>query len=280
MRRHLFAALLLTLLTLLASPVWAEAFDHSAFDHSHAAWDKLLKAHVVVSADGKSSRVDYAAFKADHAALAAYLGTLSAVPESTYAGWSTAQRLAFLINAYNAFTIELILSRYPDLTSIKDLGSLFHSPWSREFFTLRGAERSLDDLEHRMIRVPGAFDEPRIHFAVVCASIGCPMLRNEAYVADRLDGQLDDAIRRFLSDRSRNRYDAATASLTVSRLFQWYEGDFAKGGHGFTSVAATLGRYADLLADDAGARDAIRAGRVPIRFLDYNWALNDVKSAP
>ncbi len=276
MRRFLLGALLVPLLVLvLAMPAGA-----APFDQQHTAWDKLLKAHVVVAADGRASRVDYAAFKVDHAALTAYLAELSAVGDSDYQGWTVPQRLAFLINAYNAFTIDLILTKYPDLKSIKDLGSLFGSPWGKVFFTLRGAEHSLDDIEHKMIRVPGAFNEPRIHFAVVCASIGCPMLRNEAYVADRLDAQLEDGLRRFLADRSRNRYDSASGTLKVSHLFGWYDADFTKGDHGFTSVAATLGRYADLLADDAAARNAIRAGNVPIEFLDYNWNLNDTKAAP
>jgi hypothetical protein len=275
MRRQIFGALLLLALVAPAVPALAETFDQS-----HAAWTRLLKAHVVVQADGRSSRVDYAAFKADHAALTAYLGTLSAVSDAEYGGWTAPQRLAFLINAYNAFTIELILTRYPDLKSIKDLGSLFGSPWGKAFFSLRGAEHSLDDIEHRMIRVPGAFDEPRIHFAVVCASVGCPMLRDEAYVADRLDAQLEDGLRRFLSDRSRNGFDPASGGLKVSRLFDWYGADFAKGHHGFTSVATTLATYADVLADTPEARAAIRAGSAPIGFLPYEWRLNDVKTAP
>jgi hypothetical protein len=247
----------------------------AAFDHQHAAWETLLRQHVVVSPDGTESRVDYAALKQDRRAFDAYLAQLSAISEAEFSGWSREQRLAFLINAYNAFTIDLILSAYPDLHSIRDLGSLTTSPWKKSFFTLRGASHSLDDIEHGMIRAPGAFDEPRVHFALVCASIGCPMLRNEAYTADRLDAQLEDGMRRFLSDPSRNRYAAASGTLEVSKIFDWYGGDFAKGHGGFTSVAATLGRYADLLADDPAVRQAIRDGRVPVTFLEYDWKLND-----
>ncbi|MGD8911013.1 MAG: DUF547 domain-containing protein, partial [Chromatiales bacterium] len=94
-------------------------------------------------------------------------------------------------NPYNAFTIELILTKYPGIESIKELGGLFRSPWKRRFFTLLGERRHLDNLEQDMIRAFGVFDEPRIHFALNCASIGCPMLRNEAYVAERLDLQLE-----------------------------------------------------------------------------------------
>ena len=245
-----------------------------AFDQSHAAWDALLKKHVVIAASGNASRVDYAGMRLDHAALKSYLDSLSAVPEAEYRGWTKPQRLAFLINAYNAFTVELILSKYPKLESIKDLGSFFESPWRREFFSLLGKQRSLDDIEHGMIRAPGAFDEPRIHVALVCASIGCPMLRNEAYTAERLDAQLDDGLRRFLSDRSRNRFDAASGTLYVSKLFDWYGKDFAQGHAGFESLAAVFAKYADRLADTPEAQARIRAGNYRTEFLAYDWKLN------
>lgn len=250
------------------------------FDQSHAAWQDLLHRHVVVSADGTRSAVDYAELKANRAALDAYLASLSAVSEPTYARWSRDKRLAFLINAYNAFTIELILTKYPDLTSIRDLGSTFSTPWQEPFFTLLGARRSLDDVEHGLLRTPGAFDDPRVHFALVCASVGCPMLRNEAYVGGRLNAQLNDAMRRFLADRTRNRYDPAAGHLEVSRIFDWYGGDFSQGYQGFTSVPATLALFADTLADDPADQAAIRAEQVPISFLDYDWRLNDLPSLP
>ncbi|MBK8173738.1 MAG: DUF547 domain-containing protein [Rhodospirillales bacterium] len=251
------------------------SFSAADFDHHHAAWDALLRKHVVVSPDGTESRVDYQGFKAERSALDAYLAELSAISEADFDAWSRDERLAFLINAYNAFTIDLILTAYPNLHLIRDLGSLAASPWQHPFFTLLGARHSLDDIEHKMIRAPGAFDEPRVHFALVCASIGCPMLRNEAYTADHLDAQLEDGLRNFLADRSRNRFVPAPRSLEISRIFDWYGGDFSKGERGFTSVAATLGAYADLLADDPTARTAIRERRVPISFLDYDWDLND-----
>ena len=242
-----------------------------AFDQSHAAWDALLRRHVAVAASGVSSRVDYAGMAADRAPLQGYLDGLASVTPAEYAAWRREQKLAFLINAYNAFTVQLVLTRYPDLASIKDLGSLLSSPWKKEFFSLLGSPRSLDGIEHRLIRAPGAFDEPRIHFAVNCASIGCPMLRAEAYVGERLESQLDEAARRFLQDRSRNRYDAAARSLEVSKLFDWYGSDFEKAAG---SVAAYLARYADALADDPAGRSAIRQAQARVRFLDYDWALN------
>jgi hypothetical protein len=246
------------------------------FDPSHAAWDGLLARHVAWSADGHVSRVDYRGFAADRAALRDYLDRLSEADAAVYAGWSRPAQLAFLINAYNAFTIELVLGTYPNLVSIRDLGSWLRSPWQRRFFRLLGSERSLDDVEHRMIRAPGAFDDPRIHFVVVCASIGCPALRPEAIAGARLDRQLDDSMGRFMADRSRNRYDPAARALQVSRLFDWYRGDFEKGMHGFTRIEDVFARHADALADAPADRQAIRERRVAVRFLDYDWRLNDL----
>ena len=248
-----------------------------AFDHSHAAWTDLLKKHVVLLQGGNASQLRYAGMQAERKALKAYLDSLTAVAEPEYRSWTKAQQLAFLINAYNAFTVELILGKYPGLASIKDLGSVFRSPWKRKFFVLLGSERHLDDIEQGMIRAPGAFDEPRIHVALVCASIGCPMLRNEAYTAGRLDAQLEDGMRRFFSDRTRNRYDAADNTLRVSKLFDWYGGDFAQGHAGFSSLAATFAKYAEHLADTSEARARLRSGDYRLEFLDYDWKLNDAR---
>jgi Protein of unknown function, DUF547 len=266
-----------TIRIIIAAILLAATRGALAFDQNHAVWNALLKRHVVVAQNGSSSRVDYAGFRADRKALSAYLQGLSSVTQTEYRKWTREQQLAFLINAYNAFTIELVLTRYPDLKSIKDLGSFLRSPWKKAFFTLLGAERSLDDVEHGLIRAPGAFDEPRIHFAVNCASIGCPMLRDEAYVAGRIDSQLEDSVRRFLGDRSRNRYDPASGELEVSRIFDWYKADFEKGNRGISSVPQFLARYADLLADGAAARAEVRQGQARIRYLDYDWTLNDIK---
>lgn len=266
----LIRALVVLVLLLAAVPV-------RAFDHSHAAWQQLLARHVVLDADGTASRVRYAAFQADRPALKAYLSSLSAISPDEYAGWTKDEQLAFLINAYNAFTVELILTRYPDLASIKDLGSLFRSPWRQPFFTLLGKEQTLDGIEHDLIRAPGVFREPRIHAAVVCASVGCPMLRDEAYVATRLDVQLEDAMTRFLKDRRRNRLDLPQRTAQVSKLFDWYAGDFERGDRGFDSLQATFAHYAQALADSPEGVRLLREGRYTIDYLDYDWSLNDAR---
>ena len=267
-----------TLRRLLASLVLTCALPaQAAFDHRHADWDTQLKQQVVVAASGVSSNVRYAGFKAQRAGLQAYLAALSAVTPQEYGLWTKPQQLAFLVNAYNAYTVDLILTRYPDLKSIKDLGGVFESPWKKKFFRLLGSERSLDDLEHGLIRAPGVFDDPRIHVAVVCASIGCPMLRNEAFVADRLDTQFDDAMRRFLSDRQRNRFDPASGTLAVSKIFDWYQKDFEQGHRGIDSLKTLFARYAERLAETPAAQVDLRAGRYKLTHLDYDWALNDAR---
>jgi len=133
------------------------------------------------------------------------------------------------------------------------------------------------DTHDRFRRKPGAFDDPRIHFAVNCASIGCPVLREEAYVASRLDAQLEEQTIRFLSDRSRNRYNVNTQALEVSKVFDWYRKDFDSGLHAIETLQEFFAMYAHLLADTAPDRRAISAGAVPIRFLDYDWNLNDAE---
>jgi hypothetical protein len=228
---------------------------------------------------GNASRVDYAGMARDHAALKAVLADFEKVPRAEFDAWTKPQQEAFLMNAYNALTIEKILTRYPDIRSIRDFGTIFGNPWKDKFFTLFGEEQNLDGIEHGMLRKEGVYDEPRVHVAVVCASIGCPMLRDEPFVAGRLDAQLEDAMRRFLSDRSRNRYDPASGKLQVSKIFDWYGKDFEHGWHGYSSVKATLARYADLLADRPEDRSAIRAQRVDVEFLDYDWSLNDDRPA-
>jgi uncharacterized protein DUF547 len=248
-----------------------------AFDHGYAAWENLLRKHVRYVEGGNASRVSYAGLLTDRALLRGFLAEVQAVKRAEFDGWPKAQQQAFLINAYNAFTVEKILTRYPEIKSIRDFGTLFGNPWKDKFFTLFGEPAYLDLIEHEMLRKEGVYDEPRVHVAVVCASIGCPMLRNEAFRAETLDAQLEDAMRRFLSDRTRNRYDPQKGRLEVSRIFEWYGRDFEKGHRGFTSVKATFARYAEILADRPEDREALRQQKAPVSFLDYDWGLNDAR---
>jgi len=253
-------------LAVLAGVFWASAACSQAFDHSHQAWDALLKKHVAVLDHGKASQLRYAGMARDRAALKGYLEKVSAVKDAEFERWTAPQQMAFLINAYNAFMVEKILTRYPDIKSVWDFGKLFGNPFKDRFFTLLQQPFSLDGIEHETLRK--RFREPRVHYALNCASVGCPMLREEAYVGPRLERQLEEQAVRFLSDRSRNRL--AGTKLEVSRIFDWYKEDFEPR-------PAYFARYAKLLSNDAAGQQLIAGGGATLSFLEYDWALNDAR---
>jgi len=246
----------------------AFAAQAQAFDHAHAAWDALLKKHVVLLDGGKASRLQYGGVAAERAALKSYLDALSKVAEAEFGRWTREQQMAFLINAYNAFTVEKILTRYPDIRSIWDFGKFFGNPFRDRFFTLLGARRSLDEVEHEILRKQYA--DPRIHYALNCASAGCPMLREEPYAGARLERQLDQQAWRFLSDRTRNRVRGGR--LEVSKIFDWFREDFGP-------LEDYFARHAALLADDSAQEQLVARQQAPLRFLDYDWSLNDSRSS-
>ncbi len=256
---------LLLALLMATTPLWAAAPDHTA-------WNTLLARHVDVRDSGSVTTVDYAGFAAERGSLQQYLQALSAIDRGRFDGWTKADQLAFLINAYNAWTIELILEAWPDLESIKDLGGFFRSPWSRSFIPLLGKTRSLDDIEHKLIRGSGRYRDPRIHFAVNCASIGCPALRAEAYRGAELEQQLAEQTRLFLEDRTRNRMSGET--LELSSIFKWYREDFEKQWQGYARLEDFLLDHADALELAPAARAGLRAGTLDIDFLAYDWRLN------
>ncbi|MBI3285625.1 MAG: DUF547 domain-containing protein [Burkholderiales bacterium] len=264
MRRLFLVLLLLAQSLLFSAPAQA--------GHDPAGWDSLLKKHVVSLHGGQVTQVDYAGFKADRSLLRRYLSLTSDVARADFERWSKLEQLAFLINAYNAWTVELVLGVYPDLASIKDLGSLLQSPWKKRFIPLLGETRSLDEIEHGLIRASGHYNDPRVHFAVNCASIGCPALRAEAYVAERLDAQLEDATTAFLSDRSRNRLEGEV--LKVSSIFKWYRDDFEKGWHAAHHLGGFLSLYQKALKLGGNAASRLVAGELAIQFQDYDWRLN------
>ncbi|QTD56791.1 DUF547 domain-containing protein [Parasphingorhabdus cellanae] len=243
--------------------------------HDHSDWNSLLKRNVVVTGGGTSSKVNYARFKTDRAKLKTYLDSTSSVSQATFNKWSKNDQLAFLINAYNAWTVELILTEYPNLKSIKDLGSIIRSPWKQKFIPLFGKTVSLDHIEHTLIRGSGRYNEPRIHFAVNCASIGCPALRNSAYRGNTLSAQLQTATKDFLRDRSRNRLK--DGKLQVSNIFKWYRGDFEKGWRGAQNLNQFLAIYAGSLDLTKGQQAALKSGKIKVSFLSYDWRLNRIR---
>lgn len=242
----------------------------------HDEWNTLLSRHVKPINSGHSSAVDYAAIQQDRTILTDYLNQLSLITQAEFDAWDKASQLAFLINAYNAWTVELILTKYPDLDSIKDLGGFFSSPWDKSFIPLLGKTSSLNDIEHKLIRGSDRYNDPRIHFAVNCASIGCPALREEAYTGTKLELQLTEQTERFLADSSRNY--AKGDSLYLSSIFKWYGDDFAKGFRNTHSIEAFLLLYSNsnkgVLTLTPKQRQAAEKQQLDIEFLDYDWSLN------
>lgn len=239
------SAFLCTLITLFA------ATPAEAFDHTHAELNKVLKTYV--NAEGM---VNYGALKVNRSVLDGYLGKTGAVKESEFDTWTRNQRLAFLINVYNAETLKLIIDHYP-VKSIKKIGGLFGQPWDLKSVTLFGKKTTLNILEHGILRPK--YKEPRVHFVIVCAAMGCPPLRNEAFIAEDLDDQLNARGRYFLSQKNKNRVDGNT--LYLSPIFDWFKEDFTTQG--------SLQEYvAPFFQDD------IKNKNLKVKFTSYDWSLN------
>ncbi len=222
---------------------------------SHEQWNVLLKKHVT-----KDGWVNYKGFQADSTQLNTYLKLLSANHPDA-ATWSANERKAYWINAYNAFTVQLIIRNYP-CKSIKDLGGKIYkvnTPWDIRFIKIGAKTYDLNNIENSILRKE--FDDPRIHFTVNCASVSCPPLRNEAYMADKLDQQLDEQGKAFVNDGFRNKITAG--KVQISNIFKWYQGDFTKKG----TLADFLNQYSNVKISKS----------MNIEYLDYDWNLNEKK---
>ncbi len=262
--RKLFVACVFSLLSTLSV-----AQD---FDHKHSAFSIILQNHVTWNNAGTATTVDYKTLKANPNNLNQYLKQLANVQKTTFDEWTKKQQLAFLINTYNAYTLKLIIDHYPE-DSIRDIGPFWKTPWEIEFIPLFGEKRSLDHIEHQRIREPGVYNEPRIHFAVNCASIGCPALRTEPFTADKLEQQLEDSTQRFLRDETRNRY--VDGELQVSPIFKWYREVFQRGWNDVNNLSEFFLRYAEALDLNEGQRQALKDDNMAYKFLDYDWSLNE-----
>ncbi len=233
-------------------------------DQSHALWTQVLQKYQT-----EKGLLRYKQLKADSAKdpkhpFNVYVASIQAVPYKEYQSWTKEQRMAFLINSYNALTVKLILKNYP-VASIKKIGGFFTKPWSVEFFSLLdGKIKSLDPIEHEWLRPQ--FKDFRVHAAVNCASISCPPLRHEAFVADRLSAQLDGQMRAWLADTSRNRIKGASAVWEVSKIFDWYGDDFETWGGGVQNV---INKYLKKPISPKVLKT------IKIKYLPYNWDLNE-----
>lgn len=221
------------------------------FDHSYKNYGLILNDHV------SSGRVDYGKLKTNSAGLDLVLVEFEGVTKAQFDSWNKDKQLAFLINLYNAATLDLVADNYP-LKSIKDIGS----PWDKKVVNLHGNTISLNELEHEVIRKN--YKEPRIHFALVCAAKGCPILISDAYVGGKLESQLDAVTKNFLTAGDKNKIDDANHVIVVSSIFDWFAGDFeAQSG----SVVAFLAPYYSRNPEDLKTYQ--------IKYTDYDWTLND-----
>ncbi|MBI5857563.1 MAG: DUF547 domain-containing protein [Sphingobacteriales bacterium] len=225
---------------------------------SHEKWTNLLRKYV-----GNDGLVDYKGFITDKAELESYLDLVS--KNAPAKSWSENDKIAYWLNAYNAFTVKLIIDHYP-VKSIKDLGPanqiiFINTPWDKNFFKIGGRTMTLNNIEHRILR--HSFTEPRIHFALNCASLSCPELRNEAYDGKTLDAQLTDQAIRFLSDSTRNQPNGGNPKL--SSIFNWYGGDMKKWSK--LSLVQYINKYSPVQINE----------NANIDYLKYDWNLNEKK---
>ncbi len=218
----------------------------------HGIYAALLEKYV------KNGVVDYNGFKHDETRLDQYLNLLE---ETDTKNLSQGEQFAFYINAYNAWTIKLILTGYPGVKSIKDLGSIFKSPWKKQIAQIDGGVVTLDYIEHDILRP--RFKDSRVHFAINCAAKSCPPLRPEPYRADILDRQLDEMARAFINDPRSNRLEGQT--LYVSSIFKWFREDFHDDVVGFF-IKYAQGDLKNRLKD--------RRSELKVAYLDYDWSLN------
>jgi hypothetical protein len=248
----------LFLLIGLVGTVLPYAVEAQSYDPTHAAFTKVLAAHV---RDGK---VDYKALKSNPAELTAYLDMLAQVQEATFKGWSKADQMAFLMNLYNATTLKLIVDNYP-VSSIKDIGSFFKGPWKQSVVRVFGETKTLDNIEHDILRP--TYDDARIHLALVCAAKSCPPLRSEAYVGSKLDAQFLDQGKVFFATPAKNQIDVAAKTMKISKIFDWFEKDFVQSSG---SVEKFILPYVD-----PAVAGAIGAGGFSISYTNYDWSLNE-----
>ena len=222
---------------------------------SHEFWNQVLGKYVNVS-----GLVNYQGLKEDPEILLNYLALLRS-NRPNEVRWNRKESLAYWINLYNAFTLKLIIDHYP-LESIKDIGSMIqipfiNSPWDIETIDFGDEKISLNYVEHQILRK--FFNEPRIHFAINCASVSCPTLRNEAYVAFKIDEQLTDQAHRFLNDPSKNII--TPERLRLSKIFQWFSEDFNDP----QTLFENLSLWSGIPINDYATS----------QFIDYDWSLNE-----
>ena len=227
----------------VVEPEIIENIEIESFNHD--LWNSLLQKHV-----SDQGNVNYKGIRADKTRFNTYLKSLSETPPQD--SWTKDETLVYWMNVYNAFTIKLILDNYP-VESIKDIDG----PWNHRFIKIGDKWYTLNDVEHRIIR---KMNEPRIHFALVCAAVSCPILYNKAFTANDLEADLVLLTKGFLNDTSKN--ELSENSIKVSKIFKWYGGDFKTNG---SSLIDFLNQYSNVTISDKAKKS----------YKDYNWNLNE-----
>lgn len=273
--RYFIQSLFVLYLMFISSQLSAQNFDHAFFD-------ELLQIHV------KDGLVNYQALKINQVKLTGYLKQLEQLNPENFQRWSKAEQMAFWINAYNAITIEGILRNYPiqwggfiararfPQNSIRQIDGF----WERVFVKVMGRELTLNDIEHKILRKE--FDEPRIHFVIVCASIGCPILEGRVFFAADLEQRLDQAPRNFINDPDKVRLDKKENVLYLSSIFDWYKEDFSVSAgtkirlNKYNKAETGIVQFVIYYFPEAEKKYIIQ-NQPRIKYLDYDWSLNEQK---
>jgi len=249
-----------SLILLFNSP----AFSFPEFDHQYPGWNQMLNKFV------QNNGVNYSALKQDQAQLDAFLESIASLQRKEYENWNKEQQIAFWVNAYNAITLKVIIDHYPlkrrGLTGLAfPSNSIRQIPgvWDKISHRVLEKETTLNEIEHEILRKQ--FQDPRIHFALVCASIGCPVLRDEPFQADLLDDQLDEQIRQFLATPEKFRYDKAKNTLYLSPIFKWFKKDFEQTD----GIVQFIKKY---VPENVASTISEKS---KIEWLDYDWSLNE-----
>lgn len=239
----------------------------SAQGIDYALYDDVLSTYV-----DEAGSVNYADLQQSRQALDTFNNGLATVDDATLSGWSETEQIAFWINAYNSLTLKSIIDQTPLKPSIKDITGV----WRLRKHPINQTEKTLDSIEHDVLRVD--FDEPRLHAAIVCAAISCPPLRNEAFTGESLDTQLDEQVRQWLARPDGLKIDQAAGEVTVSKIFNWFGGDWIpsygvdSGFTGSEEEQAVLNFISNYVSEED--RAYLAAGDYQIRYFDYDWSLN------
>lgn len=241
-----------------------------AFDHHHGIWDILLKKHVIAPGGPVGFQVNYLGMKNDRALMGTCIAQLTSVSRDDFDTWSLNRQRAFLINAYNAFAIRLVLDHYP-VDTIKDIGGWFTDPFDMAFSPLMGETLSLNEIERRLMALGDGTPDPRLHFLLFRVSRGCPPLKTDAVTHENIAALLESSLIDFLADADKNRFNPRKKRVELSSLFKWYEADFIAV---YGSLEAFVRVYGDSISLLPG--DSLDLVRDPIAlvFLRYDWALS------